>query len=193
MGHRNIPCPPNLNACYAFCMLPNQHIQQVLLYLAPSIILAFVIKGLSGRFILFSFLTIAGTFFHELAHFIVGFLTNARPVSMNLIPRRVDDNNYQMGTVTFSNVRWYNAAITGLAPIIILAIPILFAEWRISYSNEFTWWDVAAMFLLAPQFLCFWPSSVDWMMALRSWPYLLIPVGWYLVNEFGLPSFSLNY
>jgi len=28
--------------------------------------------------------------------------------------------------------------------------------------------------VLAPQFLSFWPSPVDWKLALRSWPYLLI-------------------
>jgi hypothetical protein len=28
--------------------------------------------------------------------------------------------------------------------------------------------------LLAPQFLSFWPSPVDWRLAVRSWPYLII-------------------
>jgi hypothetical protein len=39
------------------------------------------------------------------------------------------------------------------------------------------------MVFLAPQFLSFWPSPVDWKLAARSWPWapLLILVGlvWY--------------
>ena len=36
----------------------------------------------------------------------------------------------------------------------------------------------AVTFLLAPQFLSFWPSPVDWRLALRSWPWaVLIALG----------------
>ncbi|MGZ3235967.1 MAG: hypothetical protein ACXU8A_01165 [Burkholderiaceae bacterium] len=173
-------------------MIANQHILHVSLYLLPSIVLALFIKALSERFIVFTFLTLAGTLCHEMAHYIVGFLTNARPTSISIIPRKIDRHHYQMGAATFSNLRWYNAAITALAPILILAIPLLYADWRVRNSSGFTGGDVAMMFFLAPQFLCFWPSRTDWMLALRSWPYLLllIPIFWYWKKGIGL--FSLG-
>ncbi len=167
-------------------MMPNQHILDVLLYLLPSIALAFFIKALSERFIVFTFLTLAATLCHELAHYLVGLVTNAHPTAIRIIPRRIDRHHYQMGAVTFSNLRWYNAAITALAPIVILAIPLIAAEWHVRHSSGFTWEDVAIAFFLAPQFLCFWPSRTDWMLALRSWPYLLllIPLCWYWTKGF---------
>jgi hypothetical protein len=162
-------------------MILHQHYLHVLLYLLPSMALALFIRAMSGRFIAFTFLTLAGTLCHELAHCIAGFLTNARPASIRLIPRRIDKHRYQMGAATFLNVRWYNAAFTALAPVLILAIPLLFANWRVRHMQGFTWGDAGMMFFLAPQFLCFWPSRTDWALALRSWPYLLvvIPVCWY--------------
>ncbi len=171
-----------------FSMIDNQHMQQVLLYLLPSMVLALLIKALSGRLIVFTFLTLAGTLCHEVAHYAVGFLTNARPVSIRIIPRRIDRHHYQMGAAAFSNLRWYNAAITALAPIIILAIPWFYADWRVRHASGFTWSDAGMAFLLAPQFLCFWPSRTDWRMALRSWPYLLllVPIGWYWSKELGI-------
>jgi hypothetical protein len=166
----------------------NQHTLHLLLYLLPSLVLALFIRALSGRFIIFTFLTLAGTLCHELAHYIVGLLTNAHPSSMRIIPKRIDRHHYQMGAVTFSNLRWYNAAITALAPIMILAIPLVFANWRVRHASGFTWGDGAMMFFLAPQFLCFWPSRTDWMLALRSWPYLLVvvPACWYWAMRAGL-------
>ncbi|MGZ3252845.1 MAG: hypothetical protein ACXU7D_00895 [Burkholderiaceae bacterium] len=168
-------------------MIPNQYALDVLLYLLPSVVLALFIKALSGRFIVFTFLTLAGTFCHELAHYVVGFLTNAHPTSISIIPKRIDRHHYQMGAVAFSNLRWYNAAITALAPILILAIPLVYADWHVSQSSGYSWGDVAMMFFLAPQFLCFWPSRTDWVLALRSWPFLLllIPICWYWVKGVG--------
>jgi hypothetical protein len=159
----------------------NQHTVDALLYLLPSVVFAIMIKALSGRLIVFTFLTLAGTLCHEIAHYVIGFLTNARPTSINIIPKRIDRHHYQMGAVTFSNLRWYNAVFTALAPIIILAIPLFYAEWHVNHSSGFGWEDAAMMFILAPQFLCFWPSRTDWVLALRSWPYLLLlmPIYWY--------------
>jgi hypothetical protein len=98
-----------------------------------------------------------------------------------------------MGAATFSNVRWYNAVFTALAPVVILVIPIAYADWRVRHWGGVTWGDAAMMFLLAPQFLCFWPSTTDWKLALRSWPYLLIvvPLCWYWATKAGLLSSTI--
>jgi len=79
----------------------------------------------SGFFVL----TAAGTLCHELAHFGVGLLTNAEPVGLNLIPRR-KGKVWELGFVTFANLRWYNAAPAALAPLLVLLLPLLVAAWR---------------------------------------------------------------
>jgi hypothetical protein len=76
--------------------------------------------------------------------------------------------------VTFANLRWYNAAPAALAPFLVLALPFAVAWWRTRAPWHFGPVDLALTPVLAPQFLSFWPSPVDWKLALRSWPYLFV-------------------
>jgi len=155
----------------------------VLLYLLPSLALALLIRFLGRRHRFFLVFYLAGTLCHELAHFGVGLLTLARPQSLSVVPRRNSDG-WRLGTVAFANLRWYNAAPTALAPLAILAIPLLVAHWRVAGPWHFRWNDALLALLLAPQFLSFWPSRRDWSLALASWPYLL-PVAaarWWLAR-----------
>jgi hypothetical protein len=145
----------------------------LLVYLVPSAALAFLIRLLAGSHPFFFLFTVAGTVCHELAHYGVGLLTGARPTSLTIIPRRVG-RNWELGSVTLTRVRWYNAAPAALAPFLIIALPFLVARWRTVPGWTFQPADLLIAFALAPQFLSFWPSAVDWRIALRSWPYLLI-------------------
>lgn len=154
----------------------------VLVYLFPSIVLAIVIQFLARKHPVFFLLTLAGTFCHELAHLFMGLITAAHPASMNLIPRRTG-RGWELGSVTFRNLRWYNAAPTALAPLLIIVIPFCVALWRVHLGWQFAPLDIAIAFLLAPQFLSFWPSGVDWRIAVRSWPYLLIALACYWLWE----------
>ena len=151
----------------------------VLLYLLPSALLAIVIRILARKHPIFFLFTAAGTVCHELAHFFAGVLTGARPQGLTIIPRRVGQH-WQLGSVTLGRVRWYNAAPTALAPFVIIAIPLALASWRTPPGWSFQAIDFAIAFALAPQFLSFWPSTADWRIALRSWPYLFIlaPLAW---------------
>lgn len=151
----------------------------MLLYLLPSALLAIVIRILAGKHPFFFLFTVAGTICHELAHFSVGLVTGASPGAVTIIPRR-KGNNWQLGSVTLNRVRWYNAAPAALAPLLIILIPLAVAWWRTSPGWSFQPIDVAVAFALAPQFLSFWPSAIDWRIALRSWPWLLIlaPLAW---------------
>jgi hypothetical protein len=149
---------------------------ELLLYLAPSAALAFLLWIGSSAHPFFFLFTAAGTLCHELAHFSVGLLTNAEPVGLSVLPRRIPrpgkGNNWELGSVTFANLRWYNAAPAALAPLGVLFLPFLVAWWRTRGHWAFEPLDLALMFLLAPQFLSFWPSPVDWRLASRSWPYV---------------------
>lgn len=159
----------------------------ILLYLAPSAALAVLLWIASGAHPFFFLFTAAGTLCHELAHFSVGLLTNAEPVAMSVVPRRIGKpgkgHNWELGSVSFANLRWYNAAPAALAPLLVLVVPLAVAWWRTRQDWMFEPLDLALMFLLAPQFLSFWPSPVDWRLAARSWPYvpllLAAGAGWF--------------
>ena len=61
-----------------------------------------------------------------------------------------------------------------LAPFLVLLVPVAVAWWRTRGAWHFGPVDLALTLVLAPQFLSFWPSPVDWKLSLRSWPYLLL-------------------
>jgi hypothetical protein len=145
----------------------------VLLYLLPSVALAVLIRILAGTHPFFFLLTVAGTLCHELMHFVVGLLTGAQPAGLTIIPVK-KAGRWELGSVTLTRVRWYNAAPAALAPILIILIPFVVAWWRTRPGWTFQPVDLPLAFALAPQFLSFWPSRVDWRIALRSWPYLFI-------------------
>lgn len=57
-----------------------------------------------------------GVFIHELSHFLVGFILNAKPASFSIIPSK---KNKSSGHVSFKNIRFYNAVPTAIAPTIV--------------------------------------------------------------------------
>jgi hypothetical protein len=150
------------------------------LYLAPSLLLALLIRFLSGRHPFFFIFALAGTLCHELAHFGMGLLTAAQPRSFSIMPRRMGQG-WELGSVTLRSVRWYNAAPVALAPFLILALPFAVAAWRTHPGWAFQWSDVLLAFLVAPQFLACWPSLIDWKIAVRSWPYVPVAAGLFLL------------
>ena len=146
---------------------------EILLYLVPSLALAFLIWMVTKAHPVFFLFSAVGTFCHELAHFSVGLLLGAEPVGFTIIPRR-NGRTWELGSVSFANLRWYNAAPAALAPFLVLLVPLSVAWWRTRAAWHFGPADLALTLLLAPQFLSFWPSPVDWKLAVRSWPYLFI-------------------
>ena len=151
----------------------------ILLYLLPSALLAIGIRFLAARHPIFFLFTVAGTVCHELAHFVAGLVTGAKPGALTIIPRR-KGRHWELGSVTLKRVRWFNAAPAALAPLVIILIPLAVAWWRTRPGWTFALVDIAIAFALAPQFLSFWPSRVDWRIAMRSWPWLCIlaPLAW---------------
>ena len=145
----------------------------MVLYLVPSLALAFLIWIVTAAHPLFFIFSAAGTLCHELAHFSVGLLLGAEPVGFSIMPRR-RGRTWELGSVTFANLRWYNAAPAALAPFLVLLLPLAAAWWRTRGDWRFGPADLVLTLLLAPQFLSFWPSPVDWKLARRSWPWLLI-------------------
>lgn len=151
----------------------------LLLYLLPSAALAVLIHVLTSTHPLFFMLALPGTICHELCHFCVGLVTGAAPGALSIVPRRTK-SGWDLGSVTLMRVRWYNAAPSALAPLALCLIPIAVASWRTRHGWRFEPLDLGLAFVLAPQFLSFWPSPSDWRLSLRSWPMLvmLVLAGW---------------
>ncbi|ARU31417.1 hypothetical protein CAP31_06815 [Sulfuriferula sp. AH1] len=158
-------------------LLPGlQTLKQASLYLIPSLIVWLFLKGLSGRTVIYSILSLPGTFLHELLHLVVGGLTNAQPVSFSLLPKQDGNGRLIMGSVRFANVRWYNALPTAVAPLLGLYVTLLVAVYRVDSGYQFKTGDIAIWCLLAPQFSSMWPSLTDWQVSFRSWPIYLVIV-----------------
>jgi hypothetical protein len=145
----------------------------ILLYLLPSLALAMLIWLATSAHPVFFLFSAVGTLCHELAHFSVGLLLGADPVGFSIIPRRTG-RTWELGSVSFANLRWYNAAPAALAPLLVLLVPLTVAWWRTRGAWTFGPVDLGLTLLLAPQFLSFWPSPIDWRLAWRSWPYLVV-------------------
>lgn len=150
----------------------------LVLYLVPSIVMAAIFHRLAQRHSVFLMLYLSGALLHELAHLTAGVLTRAGPCGFSIIPRR-HGNQWILGSVSFNNIRWWNAVFVGLAPLLIVAVPIMVAHWRTRSGLTFEWLDAGLAAALAPVFLCFLPSRADLRIAVQSWPYL-VPVGLYI-------------
>ncbi len=151
----------------------------ILLYLAPSAALAVLIFVLTSTHPLFFLLALPGTVAHEICHFCVGLVTGAAPSSLSIVPRRTA-RGWDLGSVTLMRVRWYNAAPSALAPLVLCVVPVAVAAWRTRHGWRFDPLDLGLTFLIAPLFLSFWPSPSDWRLSIRSWPYAVLGglAGW---------------
>lgn len=80
-------------------------------------------------------INIPGTILHESMHYIVGLITNARPTSFDLFPRKDGFGNYIMGSVGFMNVTSYNAIPAALAPLLLLPMGFYFNRWYFQFAD----------------------------------------------------------
>ena len=120
----------------------------------------------SGRFGT-GFLLAFGTFVHELLHFVVGVLLNAKPVDISFWPEKTAQG-YRLGYVGFSNLRWYNAVFVAMAPLLGVLAIFFYVDYRlgqqVGYRFELT--DILAWLGIAQVMLSSWPSSQDFKIAL---------------------------
>lgn len=132
-----------------------------------SILLALIVMLLWLRRwpLLFALSIWPGTVAHELLHFLAGWVTGAKPVSLSVIPRRTLEGGWVLGSVAFANLRWWNSALVGLAPMALLpGSAYLFIE---SITMPLLSTQSAGIKLLAAQCLiASWPSPRDWSHAI---------------------------
>ena len=108
-----------------------------------------------------------GTVAHELLHYGAGVLTGARPVAISLLPRRQADGSWELGSVSFTRLRWWNSVPVGLAPMALLPaggwVLVESLSWPLLSAGG-TGLKLAAMQCL----LAGWPSRRDWLHALTG-------------------------
>lgn len=67
-------------------------------------------------------INIPGTILHEIMHFVVGLVLNAQPCNFSIFPKKNNNGDYVMGSVSFRNITFYNAIPAAMAPLLLLAI-----------------------------------------------------------------------
>jgi hypothetical protein len=133
-----------------------------------------LLRKARGHFWLLATLALPGTFAHEACHWLVGRLLNGQPVRFTLMPKR-SGRAFVLGSVSFSNIRWYNAFFVGLAPLLLVPTAVLLFRWRLAPAPAFRWPEAGLSFLVATLLFGAMPSGPDLRMAARS------PVGWLLL------------
>jgi len=127
-----------------------------------------------GSFWGLTLLVFPGTCAHELCHLLVGWLSLGRPVRFSLLPKR-RKNAYELGSVAFANLRWYNAFFIGMAPLLLLAGAWGLASWRARGGLGLGWANLVWLYLVANLLESAVPSGQDFRIAARS------PIGWLLL------------
>ena len=145
------------------------------LYIVAVLITAGVLFFPARSILFLAVLGLPGTLAHELCHFSVGLLTNARPSWISIMPSRSADGGYRLGYVSFTNLRWYNGALTGLAPLLLFLFAFLIVRWRLGvmhgWPGEIPWVFLAATLTEAGT-----PSSADLRIAMETSGIVLLIV-----------------
>lgn len=111
---------------------------------------------------------LAGTLLHELAHFLTALLLNARPSGFSLIPKR-NGEGWTLGSVTVTNLRWYNAAPVALAPLVLLYAAYGIGTWsQLYFAGNGIAYDLGLLLCMVVLTENAIPSSVDLEMAISN-------------------------
>ena len=115
--------------------------------------------------LVYAFSILPGTIAHELLHFLAGWVMGAKPISLSITPRPKAGGGWVLGSVVFTNLRWWNSPLVGLAPMALLPCGayLLFASIPLPLLSI----SGAGIKLVAVQSLIAgWPSPTDWAHAI---------------------------
>lgn len=119
----------------------------------------------------YAIMTLPGTFFHELAHFMTALLLGGSPHGFTVWPTWNDSGQMEtLGHVIFQ-INWYNGAPVGLSPFLLMP----FTAWILALAARSM--HPIKVFLLCWVAACSWesstPSAPDFSIAMSeigSWP-----------------------
>jgi len=150
--------------------------------IAALLALTVLLKRASLGIGVYALIAWPGTLCHELAHAIVGFLLHAKPCNMRLFPKNLGMGYWQLGSVSFRNVRWWNAPWTAMAPLLLAPLAVLIALWGVvpAWEQGRTISGISLLLFSSIILQASWPSSTDFKVAL---PGILILgfLAWFLL------------
>ena len=159
-------------------MLHNGRVEYLRSYLhqagfmpSAALVLAFyaLLRGVRTSMWRLALLALPGTFAHELAHFVVGFLLRAKPHGFSVWPRP-RGHAWMLGSVSFRNIGLLNGTWVALAPLLLLPVAwlslihILLPLW---IMGRWGWWLLAG-YLSATALFAALPSMQDIKLGWRS-------------------------
>jgi hypothetical protein len=159
-------------------MLHNGRVEYLRFYLhqvgfmpSAALVFAFYVLLRSVRTSMWrvALLALPGTFAHELAHLVVGFLLRAKPHGFSVWPRPYG-RAWMLGAVSFRNIGLLNGAWVALAPLLLLPVAwlslihVLLPLW---IMGQWGWWLLAG-YLTATALFASLPSIQDIRLGGRS-------------------------
>ena len=146
------------------------------IFLAVVVVMLGLLHWMRRFFLVFAVLVLPGTLAHECCHLVLGLLLRGEPAGFNLLPRRGrDGRGWEMGSVGFRNLTWYNAFFIGMAPLLLLPAAYALVRWRLTAQPVFDWREALIIYLIANLVYAGLPSWQDCRLAARS------PIGWLLL------------
>jgi hypothetical protein len=139
----------------------------------PSVVSVFafyaLLRGVRTSRWRVALLALPGTFAHELAHLVVGFLLRAKPHGFSVWPRPYG-NAWILGAVSFHNIGLLNGAWVALAPLLLLPvawISLIHVLQPLWIMGRLGWWLLAG-YVTATALFAALPSIQDIKLGARS-------------------------
>ena len=122
------------------------------------------------------FFYVIGTFWHELAHFLVALVTRGAPCWISIIPKKEKDGIWTLGYVETANSTWYNQTLIALAPLLLYPFSFFVEEnfFRLFELNYFT--IVLYYFTLINIITSAIPSYHDFKLAIEGLKYMIFTI-----------------
>lgn len=129
---------------------------------------------------IFALIAWPGTLMHELAHGVTGLMLGAKPSSMTLWPKSLGGGRWQLGSVGFTNLTWWNAPWTAMAPMLLAPLSLVLAMWW-----AYPAWVAGdmgragfALYVCATMLQASWPSSTDFEVAFPGLVVMALVGAW---------------
>ncbi|MBF0195816.1 MAG: hypothetical protein HQL71_14755 [Magnetococcales bacterium] len=135
----------------------------------------------SGSRFSISFINLFGTFCHELAHYIVGLLLWAKPTNFSLWPKRQAGGGFVLGSVSFSNIKFFNAIPTALAPLLLILLAYYVEQNFFTLVDETTITFILYVFIIVVILENAIPSATDFSVAFNNFAGVVFYVGGALI------------
>jgi len=130
----------------------EQQILFAISYQVPAILLGMILNRSIASAHVRAFLFLPGTIAHEGAHWLAAFLCNGQPGSFSIWPKRLENGNWVLGTVSIKNLTWYNGLFIGLAPLVsflfLLMLTPQYVSWHFSQRDIWYWVCTSPILLL---------------------------------------------